>query len=99
MTTTSVAGPGDPNPPIEFIVETQKVPESGYTDLVLTITDGENTEVVFLQLDVRNFKVIAQSLPATGQSKYLPEQKFGLALLAIGCGLMLIQLRRRSTRR
>ena len=99
MTTTTVAGPGDPNPPIEFIVETLRVPESGYTDLVLTLTDGEKSEVVFLQLDVRNFKVIAQSLPATGQSKYLPEQKYGLALLAVGFGLMLFQLRRRSVRR
>jgi hypothetical protein len=53
--------------------------------------------VVFLQLDVRSFKVIGQSLPATGQSKYLPEQKYGMALLAIGIGLMLVQLRRRST--
>ena len=99
VTTTTVAGPGDPNPPIEFIVETLRVPESGYTDLVLTLTDGEKSEVVFLQLDVRNFRVIAQSLPATGQSKYLPEQKYGLALLAVGFGLMLIQLRRRSVRR
>ena len=99
VTTTTVAGPGDPNPPIEFIVETLRVPESGYTDLVLTLTDGEKSEVVFLQLDVRNFSVIAQSLPATGQSKYLPEQKYGLALLAVGFGLMLFQLRRRSVRR
>lgn len=80
-------------------METQRVPESGYTDLVLTVTDGETSEVVFLQVDIRNFKVIAQSLPATGQSKYLPEQKYGLALLALGLGLMLAQLRRRSIRR
>jgi hypothetical protein len=79
------------------LVETLRVPESGYTDLVVTLTDGEKSEVVFLQLDVRNFKVIAQSLPATGQSKYLPEQKYGLALLAIGFGLMLVQMRRRLT--
>ena len=96
ITTTTVAGSSDPNPPIEFFVETLRVPESGYTDLVLTLTDGEKSEVVFLQLDVRNFAVIAQSLPATGQSKYLPEQKYGIALLVIGVGLMLIQLRRRS---
>ena len=99
ITSTTNAGPSDPNPPIEFIVETQRVPESGYTDLVLTVTDGETSEVVFLQVDIRNFKVIAQSLPATGQSKYLPEQKYGLALLALGLGLMLAQLRRRSIRR
>jgi hypothetical protein len=96
-TTTIGGGSDDPNPPIEFLVETLRVPESGYTDLVVTLTDGEKSEVVFLQLDVRNFSVIAQSLPATGQSKYLPEQKYGMALLAIGFGLMLVQLRRRST--
>jgi hypothetical protein len=77
-------------------VETLRVPESGYTDLVLTLSNGEKSEVVFLQLNVRNFSVIAQSLPATGQSKYLPEQKYGLALLAAGFGLMLVQLRRRT---
>jgi hypothetical protein len=96
-TTTVGGGSDDPNPPIEFLVKSLRAPDSGVADLVLTLSDGVKSEVVFLKLNVKNFSVVATSLPATGQSKYLPEQKYGMALLAIGFGLMLVQLRRRST--
>jgi hypothetical protein len=95
-TTTQPGGTGDPNPPIEFIVESQSIPEDGVTDLVLTLSDGVKTEVVFLQLDVRSFSVVANSLPATGQERWSYQQQLGWILVLCGALLGVIEMRRRA---
>ena len=95
-TTTQPGGTGDPNPPIEFIVESQSIPEDGVTDLVLTLSDGVKSEVVFLQLDVRSFSVVANSLPATGQERWSYQQQLGWILVLCGALLGAIEMRRRA---
>ena len=111
VTTTSIPGtviatsttqPGEtdaPNPPIEIIVESQSIPEGGVTDLVLTLSDGVKSEVVFLQLDVRNFSVVANSLPATGQERWNTQQQLGWLMIFGGLLLGAIEFRRRATLR
>ena len=98
-TTTLPGGPEDPNPPIEFFVKALKLPSSGVTDLVLTLSDGVKSEVVFLQLDVKNFSVVATSLPATGQERWSTEQQLGWLLFVTGALLGIIEIRRRGTLR
>ena len=95
-TTTQPGGAGDPNPPIEFIVESQSIPEDGVTDLVLTLSDGVKSEVVFLQLDVRNFSVVANSLPATGQERWSNQQLIGWLMVLCGALLGAIEMGRRA---
>lgn len=97
--TTSGPGPDGPTPPIEFVVETQNVPESGTVDLVLTLTDGATSEVVFMRVNVEQFDVVADSLPATGVERWSTSQLLGWYLIAFGCFFMLIPLRLRAARR
>ena len=98
-TTTQPGVAGDPNPPIELIVESQSIPKDGVTDLVLTLSDGVKSEVVFLQLDVRNFSVVANSLPATGQERWDAQQQLGWLMIVGGLLLGAIEFRRRATLR
>ncbi|MEN9746049.1 MAG: hypothetical protein RL729_521 [Actinomycetota bacterium] len=95
-TTTQPGGAGDPNPPIEFIVESQSIPKDGVTDLVLTLSDGVKSEVVFLQLDVRNFSVVANSLPATGQERWSNQQLLGWLMILCGALFGAIEMGRRA---
>lgn len=97
--TTNGPGPDSPTPPIEFVVESQSVPESGVVDLVLTLTDGASSEVVFLRVNVEKFDVVANSLPVTGVSRWSTSQLLGWYLIAFGMFFMLIPLRLRAARR
>ena len=97
--TTQPGGTGDPNPPIEFIVKSLRVPESGKADLVLTLSDGVKSEVVFLQLNVKSFSVVANSLPATGQERWDTQQQLGWLMIVGGLLLGAIEFRRRATLR
>jgi hypothetical protein len=97
--TTQPGGTGDPNPPIEFLVKSLRVPESGKADLVLTLSDGVKSEVVFLQLNVKSFSVVANSLPATGQERWDAQQQLGWLMIVGGLLLGAIEFRRRVTLR
>jgi len=97
--TTTGPGPDAPNPPIEFVVESQSVPESGVVDLVLTLTDGATSEVVFMRVNVEKFDVVADSLPVTGVERWSSTQLLGWYLIAFGMFFMLIPLRLRVARR
>ncbi len=98
-TTTLPGGTEDPNPPIEFFVKALKASSSGVTDLVLTLSDGVTSEVVFLKLNVKNFSVVETSLPATGQERWSTEQQLGWLLFITGALLGIIEIRRRETLR
>ncbi|MEY2939612.1 MAG: hypothetical protein RIS58_599, partial [Actinomycetota bacterium] len=105
-TTTSpvvptTSGPGSPTPetPIEFLVQAESVPESGMVDLVLTLTDGATSEVVFLRVNVEKFEVVADSLPVTGIERWSDSQRTGWYMIAFGLFFMLIPLRKRAALR
>jgi len=97
--TTQSGGTGDPNPPIEFLVRSLRAPDSGVADLILTLSDGVKSEVVFLKLNVKNFSVVATSLPATGQERWNTQQELGWLMIVGGLLLGAIEFRRRATLR
>ncbi|MFM8868254.1 MAG: hypothetical protein ACKOFZ_08240 [Ilumatobacteraceae bacterium] len=66
---------------------------------MLTLTDGATSEVVFLRVDVKNFSVVADSLPVTGVERWSTSQLVGWYMIAFGMFFMLIPLRLRATRR
>ena len=68
-------------------------------DLVLTLTDGAKSEVVFLRVNVEKFAVVADSLPATGVERWSDSQRTGWYLIAFGMLFMLIPLRKRAAQR
>ena len=97
----TTSGPGDPTPepPIEFLVQAQKVPSSGVVDLVMTVSDGATSEIVFLRVNVKNFSVVADSLPVTGVERWTETQRTGWYFISFGLLFMLIPLRKRAARR
>jgi hypothetical protein len=68
-------------------------------DLVLTLTDGATSEVVFMRVNVEKFEVVADSLPVTGVERWSDSQRMGWYLIAFGMFFMLIPLRKRAAQR
>lgn len=67
--------------------------------MVLTLTNGATSEVVFMRVDVKKFEVVADSLPVTGVERWSDSQRMGWYLIAFGLFFMLIPLRKRAALR